>query len=252
MDLDSRTTPQQTHRTHQSPAPPFVATQVLLVALGIFAYFRIRGATQSSAGPARQHAREVVDLEQRLNVYVEPHVQRPVRSSGLLETVANWIYIWGHWPVLIGTMIWLVWRHRALFLRLRDAMLISGAVGLVVFVAFPTAPPRLAGLGFLDTVTRTSESYRFLQPPAFVNQYAAMPSLHVGWDLLAGLAIFSAAGSLLLRVASCVMPVLMAWAVVATANHFVLDVVAGVTLVLFGHLVALGLERRRVRRAAAT
>jgi hypothetical protein len=194
----------------------------------------------------------VVDLEQRLNVYVEPHVQRPVRTSGLLETVANWIYIWGHWPVLIGTMIWLVWRNRVLFVRLRDAMLISGALGLVVFVAFPTAPPRLAGLGFLDTVTRTSQSYRILQPPAFVNQYAAMPSLHVGWDLLAGLAIFSATGSLLVRLASCVMPCLMAWAVLATANHFVLDIVAGVALVVFGHLVALALERWRERRAAPT
>ena len=148
-------------------------------------------------------------------------------------------------------MAWLVWRHRPQFLQLRDGMLVSGALGLIVFLSYPVAPPRLAGLGLEDTVTENSQAYRYLQPPAFVNQYAAMPSLHVGWDLLAAMAVFSATSSLLVRVLACVMPALMAWAVIATANHYVLDVVAGVALVLVGHLVALALQRHRERRAGA-
>ena len=96
-------------------------------------------------------------------------------------------------------MVWLAWRHRAMFLRLRDAMLVSGALGLVVFVSYPVAPPRLAGLGLSTRSASSPQAYRVLQPPAFVNQYAAMPSLHAGWDLLVGMAIFAAASSVLLK-----------------------------------------------------
>ena len=79
--------------------------------------------------------------------------------------------------------------------------------------------------------------------------YAALPSLHVGWNLLVGLALLSATTSLVLKVLACLMPALMAWAVVATANHYVVDVLAGIALVLVGHVVALALERRRIRHA---
>jgi len=223
----------------------WVAGQVLLVATGIAAYFRVRGLTESSLATAQAHARHLVGFEQALHINVEPTVQAPVRSSAALESVANWIYIWGHWPVLLATMVWLVWHHHPQFLRLRDSMMVSGGLGLIVFASYPLAPPRLAGLGYVDTVTRTSASYRYLQPPAFVNQYAAMPSLHVGWDLLAGITIFCATTHWGLRVVACLMPLLMAWAVVATGNHYLLDVVAGVALVGVGQAVALALEARR-------
>jgi hypothetical protein len=228
----------------------FVLSQVGIVLLGVFVYFRIRGLTEGSKAVADAHAHDIVAFEKSLGIDVEPTLQHWVAPSHVLETIANWIYIWGHWPVIIATMIWLVWHHRRIFLRLRDAMLISGALGMAVFVSYPVAPPRLAGLGLIDTVTENSQAYRVLQPPAFVNQYAAMPSLHSGWDLLVGMSIIAAASTLLLRIVGFALPVLMALAVVATANHYVVDVVAGVALVLFGHAVALRLERRRDRRAA--
>ena len=226
---------------------PWALIQVLVVALCIVTYFLIRGLTESSLPIAREHARAMVTVEQSLHIYVEPTIQEPVRTSEALQAVANWVYIWGHWPVLIATLAWLLRLHRPYFLRLRDAMIVSGVLGMIVFVSYPMAPPRLAGLGYADTVTETSESYRYLQPPAFVNQYAAMPSLHVGWDLLAGLAIFCAATHWALRVFACLMPTLMVWAVIATGNHFILDVVAGVVLVVVGHGVALALEQHRAR-----
>ena len=168
----------------------------------------------------------------------------------MLETVANWIYIWGHWPVIVLTMAWLVWHHRPAFLRLRDGMLISGGLGLIVYVTYPVAPPRLVDPDLVDTVTEKSHAYRVLQPPNFVNQYAAMPSLHAGWDLLVGIAIATAATTLALRWVGLVLPVLMSLAVVATANHYLLDVLAGLALALVGHACALLLERRRERPPA--
>jgi PAP2 superfamily protein len=226
----------------------WIVQQAGLVLLAVFVYFGVRGLTAGSYDVALSHSREIVDLEKRLGINVEGSLQAPVVRSETLEMVANWVYIWGHWPVIVVTMLWLARRHRDIFLRLRNAMVISGAFGIVIFVAYPVAPPRLAHLGLEDTVSERSHAYRVLQPPAFVNQYAAMPSLHVGWDLLVGISIVSATSVLALRIIGCVMPVLMALAVVVTANHYILDAVVGVVIVLLAHVCALALERHRYQR----
>lgn len=228
--------------------PAWVLGQAALVALGVFVYFRVRGLTEGAEDTAFAHARDIAALEQRLGIAVEAEVQAPFESSHLGETLVNWVYVFGHWPVIVLVMIWTAWHHRDVFLRLRDGMLVSGAIGLLIFATYPVAPPRLADDGLVDTVTRSSDAYRVLQPPAFVNQYAAMPSLHYGWDLLVGIAVVSAATTTWLRLVGLALPVAMMVAVVATANHFVLDVVAGAVLALVGHAVALRLERRRLRR----
>jgi glycerol-3-phosphate acyltransferase PlsY len=226
----------------------WVAIQVAIVTAGIVVYFRVRHVTEGSEAAAVAHAHDLVALERATGLYVEQPLQSVVAPSEDLVTLANWVYIWGHWPVILATMVWLMWRHQHEFVRLRDAMLISGGVGMLVFALYPVAPPRLADLGFVDTVTQRSDSYRVLQPPAFTNQYAAMPSLHIGWDLLVAIAIVSAASTVLLRTVGVALPVLMALAVVATANHYVLDVVAGVTLVLVSYAAAVLLERHRESR----
>ncbi len=227
----------------------WVLGQVALVLSGVFFYFQVRGLTAASESVAVDHAHDVLAFEERLGLDVERTVQAPVIGSDTLSTLANWIYIWGHWPVIALTMAWLVWRHREIFLRLRDAMLVSGGVGLVIFMSYPLAPPRLVDPALVDTVSERSYAYRVLQPPNFVNQYAAMPSLHAGWDLLVGISIATAAGTLLVRVIGWVLPVLMAFAVVATANHYVVDVTAGLVLAMLGYAAAVVFEGRRTRRA---
>ncbi len=223
----------------------WVLRQAGLVVAGVLVYFGVRGLTESSTDLAVDNAHGIVRFERLLGLDVERQLQSVVAPSETVRTFANWIYIWGHWPVIVTTMLWLAWHHRAVFLRLRDARMVSGALGMAMFVSYPVAPPRLAHLGLIDTVTEESRAYRVLQPPAFVNQYAAMPSLHSGWDLLVGIAIVTAASSLVLKAVGLAMPVLMAFAVVATANHYLVDVFAGVALALVGHAVALRLERRR-------
>ena len=223
----------------------WVSQQVVLVALGIVVYFGVRGQTAASPEVARANAYDIVRLERRLGIQIEGWLQVPVNSSATLEAVANWIYIWGHWPVIIATLVWLVSRHRLVFTRLRDAMMISGGIGMLIFAVYPVMPPRLLELGLVDTVTESSEAYRVLQPPLFTNQYAAMPSLHSGWDLLVGMSIVAAASSVWLRAVGFIQPMLMARAVVFTANHYILDVVAGIALVLVSHAGAIALERRR-------
>lgn len=232
----------------------WVLRQVAAVLLGIFVYFRVRGLTVGQRDAALDHASDILAFEAKLGLDQERHLQELATTSDLLTNAANWIYIWGHWPVIATVMVWLAVRHREHFLRLRNAMFVSGGIGLLIFASYPVAPPRLTDLGFVDTVMARSEAYRVLQPPAFVNPYAAMPSLHVGWDLLVGLAVASAASTALLRWVGRMMPVLMAAAVVLTANHYLVDSIAGAALALFGLWVALVFERlmkqREARRSA--
>jgi membrane-associated phospholipid phosphatase len=125
-------------------------------------------------------------------------------------------------------------------------MFISGAIGLVVFIASPTAPPRLVDLGLIDTVTDRSSSYRALQPPGLINKYAAMPSLHFGWNLLVGIMLIRTTRRRIVWGFAIGLPAAMALAVVMTANHYVLDVFAGAVVALIGLALV-----PRVNRAAA-
>lgn len=215
-----------------------VPRECAIVVSGIGVYFGVRGITESDVETAQRHADAVVDFEKALGIYHEPAIQGAVAHWDVLTTLMNWIYIWGHWPVIGVVLLWLAMQHPATYRVTRNAMIVSGLIGIVIFATFPVAPPRLAGLGLVDTVSLESSAYRVLQPPAFVNQYAAVPSLHFGWDLLIGIAVVSVAGHGLLRLLGMVMPVVMACAVILTANHYLVDIAAGGVVAMTGLVAA--------------
>nr|WP_292671122.1 phosphatase PAP2 family protein [Nocardioides sp.] len=238
------------------PALVFAAHQAVLLAAAVATYFVVRSLTAGSAPVAERNADLLVGLERSLGVFVEQDVQRLVLAIDGAVPVLNAIYIWGHWPVIAAVLGWLAWRRRDVFPVYRNALLISGLVGMVIVATFPVAPPRLMDLGFLDTVTMHSEAYRVLQPPAFTNQYAAMPSFHVGWDLLMGIALVREGGRAWLRVVGAALPLLMLVTVVATGNHYLVDAVVGDAIVLASLRLATWHHRSRDRdlvgsRAAA-
>ncbi|MBK5307419.1 MAG: phosphatase PAP2 family protein [Frankiaceae bacterium] len=221
------------------------AAQVGALAVAFVAYFGARGLTEADPSKAIEHAQAVVDFEQRLGLHGEAALQQLVLGHANVIDVLNWIYIWGHWPVIIGVLIWLLNNHPQPYRLLRNALFVSGAIGIVIFVLYPVAPPRLAGLGLVDTITSQSHAYRVLQPPAFVNQYAAIPSLHVGWDLLVGIFIFRYARRWVLRLLGALTPLAMTASVVLTANHFVIDAVLGALVAMIGLSVAVVTSRHR-------
>lgn len=231
--------------------PTLLGEPALFVA-GVLAYFLTRGATEAAYPVAADHARRLVDLERGMGMDLERWAQGLVLPHEALVTLANWVYIYGHWPVIAAVGGWLVWRRPVIYRWLRTAMFVSGAIGVVVFVLYPVAPPRLMPeLGIADTVTQHSSSYRVLQPPSLVNQYAALPSLHVGWDLLIGLALLRASSGRALRLLGVAAPLAMALAVVVTGNHYLVDVLAGALVAATGALVATVWERRAARQTAA-
>jgi membrane-associated phospholipid phosphatase len=225
------------------------AREALLVALAIVAYFAIRNATAGGAEQASANAGRILRLEDWAGVAWEQRVQGAIVGHDVLVTLTNWVYIWGHWPVVLGVATALYLYRRDRYYLLRNALFASGAIGFLFFAFFPVAPPRLVDPAFVDTVTNESSSYRALQPPGLTNQYAAFPSLHLGFNVVVGIVLFLAATHLAVRLFAVVGPVVMGFAVVATANHFLLDVVGGLCVVAIGLAVAFSLERRN---AAAT
>jgi hypothetical protein len=222
--------------------------EIATFAAAYLTYFGVRAVTEGAPWRAFDNAVAVFRFEADLGLAWEGSVQSAVLRSQVLIDAANAVYIYGHWPVLIAAGV-LLFRYRPHFYyRLRNVCLITGLVGLVVFALFPVAPPRLTDLPVVDTITRDSEGYRQILPPALVNQYAAMPSFHAGWNLLVGLVVFEATHHWLLRAFAIVMPAAMAFAVVATANHFVSDVVAGMVIVLVAFAIVRRLEGRQERR----
>jgi hypothetical protein len=225
--------------------------EVALVTAGLLVYFGVRAATVDREPAALAHARSLVHLERTLGIDVEADVQGAIANQHLLVTLANWVYIWGHWPVIAMAAVWLFHRHPAAYREMRAAFFFSGGIAMLIFLGYPVAPPRLADVGLLDTVTRYSHAYRALQPPSLMDRYAALPSLHFGWDLLVGVTLVRAASSRVLRAAGVLMPVLMALAVVSTGNHYVLDVAVGGMVALTGLLLARHTDGRLSRRPAA-
>jgi membrane-associated phospholipid phosphatase len=226
-----------------APRHRFWLTQAGILVGAIVGYFGVRTLTEGSPSTAARNAGWIMDAEHWLGINVEAAMQGFVVDRAWLSKAANWVYIWGHWPIIIGVLAWLIVRAPDRFVLYRNAMLISGVVGIVLFATFPVAPPRLLEVGLVDTVTRQSHAYRVLQPPSLVNQYAAMPSFHAGWDLLMGIALVREGRTLLTRIVGCVLPIAMALAVVVTANHYVLDVVAGMSIVVVAFVAATGFTR---------
>ena len=184
-----------------------------------------------------------------LGIAREGDLQRLIIDHHALVTLANWVYIWGHWPLIAVSAAWL-FRYRPDAYRLmRTAIFASGAIGMIIFLAYPVAPPRLTGLGLTDTVTSYSHAYRALQPPSLMDRYAALPSLHFGWDLLVGLTLARFHPRMAVRILGALMPVAMGLAVVLTANHYVLDVIVGGIVAMAGLAIATLLIRAHERRA---
>lgn len=202
--------------------------ELAVVSFLMLVYFSIRQGLPEPVEEARARSVQIIELEQNLGIYVEHKLQQYVIDNQFLRSAANQFYIWAHFPVIIALAVWLYWQDRSKYTLYRNTLLMSAVVGLFAYGLFPTAPPRLMPpeWGFIDTLSHAGE------PATFVNNYAAVPSYHFGWVFLALVAVFHTSRNLWLRGAILAITVAMFFAVVVTANHFILDMVAGVAIVL--------------------
>jgi PAP2 superfamily len=227
---------------HGSPTPGTRAralvTDVGLVGVGLLAYVVVRAVTHGDTEVALAHAHDVLALEAALGLDVELAVQQwALDTAPWLVTAATWFYVWGYFPVLVPTTLWLRARRPEAYRRLRTALLASGVVGLAVYALYPCAPPWLTDPGFVDTVSGASLE-GVARPGALMNDLGAMPSFHLGWVTLVAVVLAGATTSVGVRVWCVVHPVAMAVAVVLTGNHWILDLPAGLALTAVGLLAA--------------
>jgi len=225
--------------------------ELLLIGLALPLYYLVRGSAHERVGEALARGVELIKLEKSLGIFWEADLQSWVLSYDWLVKCLNNFYLYGHLPVIGALALWMYVWHRPHYLLMRNAFLLSGAIGLVVYLWFPVAPPRLLPeWGFVDTVVDQYKTGRPLTPSFFVNEYAAMPSLHFGWNLLAGFSMWLASRHIGVRAFAILMPLAMFVDIILTANHYFLDAVAGVLAVAVGLAIAV-VARELVRRRSA-
>lgn len=218
----------------------------MLVEIGIcggllLIYRYIRTLKRTDLGAAFHHAREVVRLENWLGMPFEDDLQAFLLDHPLLIKVLNHYYIWFHFPMVIGLLVWLYFRHPGRYRPFRNLLAFSTFTGLIIHLVFPLAPPRMMD-GFVDTMAKYGPTiYPENALDGAANQIAAMPSLHFAWAMIEAIAVVSVLSSRW-RWAIVAHPVLMTLAIIATANHWWIDAAAAAFLVVLGIVLYRGLR----------
>lgn len=192
-------------------------------------YQIVRGWADGSATQAFWNATQLIGVEQTLGIFIEPQIQAWARSEEWIIGGANWMYLNSHYLVSGGVLWWIYHRRRQQFSQVRNSFLIAMLIALLGYALLPTAPPRLMPeWGFSDTVAQaTGVDAAQQQNSALLNMYAALPSMHVGFALLVGIWMNSFSRQRWSRAAWLCYPLLVSWVVVATANHYLIDIFLG-------------------------
>lgn len=215
------------------------------------AYQLARGiADRGDPTRAFANALRVIDFEQQAGALWELTAQHVVEQSHLLEQLATWTYWNSEFTVISSTLLFVYLRRHESFTRFRNAILATNLLGLVGYVVLPTAPPRMfPGYGFIDQLTGHESGIVQLA----ANPYAAMPSLHAADALIVGVMMAVVCRRLWAKVLWAIWPMWVWFTVMATANHYWLDVVVGALVALVGLGLAWGREHRlRIAEAEAT
>ncbi|MFD5189322.1 bifunctional glycosyltransferase 87/phosphatase PAP2 family protein [Streptomyces sp. NPDC058357] len=233
---------------------PNLLLELLLIRVVYSAYAHVRLAATAGRATAEHHGRQIHSIEQWLHIDIEHRANHAVVNIGWLRGFFDYYYSTFHFIVPLVILGVLYVRRPADYRWARGTIGFATLLALVGFWLYPLAPPRLMpGLGFIDTVHGVQD---FAKPDygsltEMTNQYAAMPSLHFGWSLWCGVVVFLLAPKAWMKVLGLLHPLFTVSAIIATANHWVLDAVGGAAVVALGfgltHLLA---GPRKLRPAA--
>ncbi len=229
------------------PHGPLDLFRQLAIWLGfLYAYRYTRGIADRDPFKAFHNGLRIADVEHRVTGLWELSIQSFVSSSGVLRDLTAWTYWHSQFTVLGIVLLWVYLRRNEYFTRLRNTLLLANVIGLVGFVVMPTAPPRMfPELGFVDTLANFGINHNSAIVRADSNPYAAMPSLHSADSLIIGVALFLIVRSRW-RFLWLFWPVWVWFSVMATGNHFWLDIVAGIFVAIIAGAIVL---RKQIRRA---
>jgi PAP2 superfamily len=240
------------HRTASSPHRGSIEAATLVALYAV--YEIVRGQGHATVSAARTHTDWIVELERRFHVFGERAVQHAADAVPGAPTLLGIAYIALHFVGTTAFLVWLYRRHPERFPLVRNTLIAATGIALTLYVVFPVAPPRLAALGFVDTVSHSAKvnlSSDVLG--SLYNPFAAVPSLHFGYALLVGLTIAAVVRRPLVRALALSYPLVMLLVIVATGNHFFFDAAAGGLAIGAGYVIAtwVGSARPAPRRRAA-
>lgn len=231
-------------------------TELPLILLVYACYTAGRLLARGDVSTAVDNGLAILRVEKFFLINAEHPLNRLFRTQAWIGIPADFWYASLHYVVTPIILVWL-FRSRAVHYRAaRTWLMTSTMIGLIGFTLLPTCPPRLlaAEHGFVDTMAQYSswgwwggEASAPRGMGGMTNQYAAMPSLHVGWALWCGVILWRHGRTPLARTAAVVYPLVTTIVVMGTANHYFLDAVAGAAVMGLG-LLAAPLVMRRVDR----
>jgi hypothetical protein len=211
--------------------------EIAIIALGYWLYTVGRNAVPEQESIALRHGRSVQHLQDLLHFNLELSINHFVARNEWLAQGMDYYYATLHFLVTIGVMVWLFIRRPHVYRGARTVLITTSLFGLLGFYLYPLAPPRLlTGFGYIDTLAKY-HTWGSLADPKIAehsNQFAAMPSLHIAWALWCGVTIFACAKPAWIRALGLLYPFFTLLVIVGTANHFVIDAVAGALILVAG------------------
>jgi hypothetical protein len=229
------------------PHGPIDALRQLVLFGGAYYLYRIvRGLVDGQVTTAFSHARWIVNVERGLHLFFEPSVLAWTIGRGWLIHAADFTYVNAHFVITTAFLVWLYfWRNEA-FYFVRNMFMVAMGMALVLYVVFPTAPPRfLPEWGFTDTVSDFFGQQASHSASMLYNPYAAMPSMHVAFALMIGVTGLRLVKWRPGRIFWAVYPLLIAFVVIVTANHFWLDAAVGALVAALSAYASEALARAR-------
>jgi membrane-associated phospholipid phosphatase len=222
-----------------------VGRRELFLFLGAYlVYSMSRYVSVGDIATATGHAEWIVNLQQSIGVNIEASVQSALHGTAAIWILNN-LYLAAQLVVVPGTLIWLYRRNHAIYVRLRNTVLATWLIAMPIYALFPVAPPRLADVGLVDTIT-SGGGVRLdsALTTSFYNPLAAVPSLHAGFALAVAIALAAALRPKWAKVIALTWAPIVGLAVVATGNHFVFDIAAGVVVTVAGDVVGNAVDRK--------
>lgn len=233
--------------------------QVIFVGLlyGLYSFVRNVNGSQLSVSTAKTHAIDVVHAEKWLHIFNEIDVQNFFLDHA--RWFIRFLNVWygsAHFIVTIGALLWMYFQFPDRYHKWRNVIFGTTFFALVGYVIYPLAPPRLLpdSYGFEDTLKTIGGFLDFNNKAVedVSNQYAAMPSLHVGWSMWCAFALVPIMQHRWSKIAMCIYPCITITAIVATANHYWMDVFGGLFVLLLGYMLTEVFERRRIHHLVAS
>ena len=221
--------------------------QLLLFCGAYWLYRIVRGMTDGRVAEAFGNARELIGLERALGLFVEPAVHAWASGTDWVIDGASWLYVNTHFTITTLTLAFIYLRRNQSFYFIRNMFIVAMGIALVLYAAYPTAPPRfMPEWGFTDSVARfTGLTGEGSSADALYNPFAAVPSMHVAFALMLGVPMSRLAKRRGVKALWLTYPALVSFVVVATANHWWFDAFSGALTATVAAVAALLCARWR-------